>query len=709
MSSNLVIVAIPDENDPVWEVSSEKIPHMTLLFLGDAEKVSRVDQIVLFVEHAANTSLKRFYLPVDHRGELGADQADVLFFKKSRYDFKAVHDFRSLLLRDPNIKTAYDSSTQFEAPDAVGLPGQPWIPHLTLGYPTAPAKPIPTDHISKFYDVNFNKIAVWMGDFEGPEFLLKDYWEDFDEMTFPTDVAMSDLEHFGVKGMHWGQRKDTTVTVNGQTKQVSAKKADKLDKEWNKNAASAETWVKIHNASADHFNAHIESLNAKHSHDMSKEDWDKPDSWSPETKKYMTEVHNLSKEGLDKAVNQLAPSPTGKHKIGIVHGSQYGEWGLVLDEVKHATNNEVTWVKPKRNERGQIVSAEFKMNPMVHTEDLGAEFIEHFGVKGMRWGVRKAAAGAKATSTFVKDVNFEARTARGPEGQSSKATRMVVSAAHKPFKNEDLPAVKTRHGDYAKLINRAKKPLSKEAKAYRKDARETYIKRLETTANSMKNASGTRQYTIRERGVDLPAEGGALPKSKYFWEVSARDVKHAAGNVDVRLELIMADGYITDLKPVELETPMIHGVDLGEEFVLEHFGIKGMRWGVRKERAVTAETHVDTGVFKRQTKIRTTGGEAHPAHVDAVRAAVQKQKLKKSGTDALSTQELRDLANRLQVENQVQMLTSSKGKRFVNKQLEEETKNQISRGTKKGIKKAAPHVIKKASKAAATGAVVVAL
>jgi hypothetical protein len=70
-------------------------------------------------------------MPVDRRGELGADQADVLFFKKGRYDYKAIRDFRATLLQDNNIKTAYDSASQFEGP---------WHPHLTLGYPATPAK-----------------------------------------------------------------------------------------------------------------------------------------------------------------------------------------------------------------------------------------------------------------------------------------------------------------------------------------------------------------------------------------------------------------------------------------------------------------------------------------------------------------------------------------------------------------------------------------
>src|SRR4051794_5276620 len=199
MSSSLVVVAIPDENDRVWKVSSDKIPHLTLLFLGDTDNVANLDQITLFVEHAANTALRRFYLPVDRRGELGADQADVLFFKKGRYDYKVIRDFRAALLQDNNIKTAYDSTTQFEGP---------WNPHLTLGYPETPANPDSDGQVMSFYDVGFNKIAVWTGDFDGPEFLLKDGWDEFDALeAVPMDVAMSDISHYGVKGMKWGVRK----------------------------------------------------------------------------------------------------------------------------------------------------------------------------------------------------------------------------------------------------------------------------------------------------------------------------------------------------------------------------------------------------------------------------------------------------------------------------------------------------------------------
>src|ERR1044072_6210672 len=124
MSSNLVIVAVPDENDSVWKVSSEKVPHLTILFLGETEQASNLEQIMLFVQHAAEQTLRRFHLMVDRRGVLGADQADVLFFKQDAYNYKAIRDFRAALLQDNNIRTAYDSATQFEGP---------WQPHLTLG------------------------------------------------------------------------------------------------------------------------------------------------------------------------------------------------------------------------------------------------------------------------------------------------------------------------------------------------------------------------------------------------------------------------------------------------------------------------------------------------------------------------------------------------------------------------------------------------
>lgn len=191
---NLVIVAIPEPDDPVWFFSSEKVPHMTLLFLGDAEKVQNQGKIVEFLEHAASVSLCKLWLDVDHRGILGPDEADVLFFTKSGWDDGAkVTQFRDYLLQDDNIKKAYLDAAQFPE----------WQPHLTLGYPTKPAKPPKDPMHDRFWSVRFDRIALWTGDFEGPEFNLKAYPNAEVGMSAVDDI----LSHHGIKGMKWGVRK----------------------------------------------------------------------------------------------------------------------------------------------------------------------------------------------------------------------------------------------------------------------------------------------------------------------------------------------------------------------------------------------------------------------------------------------------------------------------------------------------------------------
>ena len=204
--SSLVIVAIPAEDDYVHKISSEKVPHMTLLFLGeDAMKIKNLSKIISFVEHAANTSLLRFSLDVDRRGELGPEKADVLFFSKTVWSgLETVKEYRSNLLKEPNIRTAYDSTEQFSE----------WMPHLTLGYPDTPAKEDDRDYPGINY-VSFDRIAVWFGDYEGVEFPLKRY-------SLEAEMAMSDstkgrvdsfLSHFGVKGMKWGVRRSQAQRV----------------------------------------------------------------------------------------------------------------------------------------------------------------------------------------------------------------------------------------------------------------------------------------------------------------------------------------------------------------------------------------------------------------------------------------------------------------------------------------------------------------
>ena len=84
-----------------------------------------------------------------------------------------------------------------------------------------------------------------------------------------------------------------------------------------------------------------------------------------------------------------------------------------------------------------------------------------------------------------------------------------------------------------------------------------------------------------------------------------------------------------------------------EDF-LEHYGVKGMRWGVRK---APTRTKVRVTQVPGQPG-KATGGTGQRMSDDARRALVNKQKAKKSTTDALSDKELAALVKRMQLEQQ---------------------------------------------------------
>ena len=212
MSDSIAIVAIPTDNDRTHSVSSEKKAHMTLLFLGEHSKDVDLEALNGYVEHVANSFNHGLYMEVEKRGVLGDNEADVLFFKKNSWTHRAAETMRHQLLQDAQIKRLYESAEQYPE----------WISHLTLGYPDKPAKKI--DHPINY--VNFDRLALWVGDYIGPEFKFSEGDTVAEPIMYSDDEVLDVfLTHYGVKGMRWGIRKNQSS--NSGTKETAVSRLKK--------------------------------------------------------------------------------------------------------------------------------------------------------------------------------------------------------------------------------------------------------------------------------------------------------------------------------------------------------------------------------------------------------------------------------------------------------------------------------------------------
>jgi hypothetical protein len=112
--------------------------------------------------------------------------------------------------------------------------------------------------------------------------------------------------------------------------------------------------------------------------------------------------------------------------------------------------------------------------------------------------------------------------------------------------------------------------------------------------------------------------------------------------------------------------------------ILKHFGVKGMKWGVRRKATVGPQEVI---VSDRRKRIKTKGGEGHPAHPEAVRPRQIAQVGRKSGLKALSNAELAAYNQRLNMEQQTKRLMyedSSPPRKFILTLLRQTGKQQAN-------------------------------
>lgn len=249
------------------------------------------------------------------------------------------------------------------------------------------------------------------------------------------------------------------------------------------------------------------------------------------------------------------------------------------------------------------------------------EFLEHHGVKGMHWHQRKQLP-QMPVNPGVMAANIEDHNPQKP------IAKTVVK------KKEPTPV---------------KKDQNKESSSSEKSTGKG-------RGGKKKGKSGKKRSGKKSR----VSEAKTLLDNLHFSPHSTNPAVRFSPGTSAANNLAIAMKNFADAKAKKKVTHSMTN-DVVEDF-LEHHGVKGMKWGVRKERP----SSVTVSVVGKQLK--TTGGYNNKTTKDAANAAISRRKAQISGTRSLSDKQLKQLVNRMNLEKQYSQLNPStvqKGHDFV--------------------------------------------
>lgn len=244
-----------------------------------------------------------------------------------------------------------------------------------------------------------------------------------------------------------------------------------------------------------------------------------------------------------------------------------------------------------------------------HNKRMGHSELMHYGVKGMKWGVRRDAKEYTQAKMYYGEG----------AGNRRKLIKATVKARSKdPFyKSEFDKAV--ANTDMSKRASQARRQRG------RKNARNSAGKTVRGVGNiatgNLSRAGGALGYQGAKAAGIAPNEKELLTKAVKGAKKIKRVVQH--------------------------------------DDVLAHYGVRGMRWGIRKSRIKGAKKWTS----KKQAKI-----------------------------DGMSDDQLRRVNNRIRLEKEYRQLTQTRMERYrarAGKAAEEAAFNTLQNAIQNGLKKAA--------------------
>lgn len=254
------------------------------------------------------------------------------------------------------------------------------------------------------------------------------------------------------------------------------------------------------------------------------------------------------------------------------------------------------------------------------------EVLEHFGVLGMHWGVRRG----NTSTGSSKGASSSPVTSGGGSKSSESKTKYSKSQIEEEAAFLSTHTVITNippkvdsftidnHGKLAVVINVEKGSEADHAHAVSSLKRPLYPYEKVVNITTMNE----------EQALASKAHFDAIEKKKD----NAAKTRGSGKSSDVRTAYRIAQRALRFVARQSDEETV--------DDILEHFGIRGMHWGVRKDRT----TRVKVGEELKTIKV------PHNTSTDAMKAHNSAVMIKKHGIKSVTNQELKDLNYRISLE-----------------------------------------------------------
>jgi hypothetical protein len=455
------------------------------------------------------------------------------------------------------------------------------------------------------------------------------------------------LAHYGVKGMHWGVRKEAeSLGVPHKTAATAKKDAEEFTRAkmfYGEGAGTRRKLIKAkveqrmsdpqYKKAFDHFTNRTDL--AKRS-DQARGERRRKDI-SNSTRKTARGVKNVL-VGNPRNATIAALAVAGVAQEAHARGIDT----KVLNLGKEAVRNVLASVKHDALE--DFEDFELDLDSLAHLSNEELEdFLEHFGVKGMHWGVRKSESGSSKPRGAIRRGATKANVALDAGAKVIKEGEKKLIFL--PQKNRNQAAARTQTQVLAKAaaLNRSPEFKGKDIK-HNPTLRDSYFKQIEESAKTT-YAQELGISRTEAWGDVLGVDMRATTNQMRINAVADR-IRHAADGPE--METLVEFNFVTNELGhiVDIKIPEKYLAQSDDfEDALAHYGVKGMRWGVRKDESGSAGT---------------VGSS--PISEDHARAVAALTKAQHHGLSALSTKEMRELTSRLEVERKFNQLSAERAK-----------------------------------------------